>query len=159
DFERYDSCAFPITFGTDIDDFNQIDVHRISPKDAVARKDDVLMGRQKLRGQVLGSFGGFLDAAWRRNDILWGRLDAAERLISMVLPGRDPLTVATRSQLIDEAHEEIVTEVLELKPADRPEWRRRLRDFLAGVPIEPSPELVARSAARATAVVGDLLEG
>ena len=31
-------------------------------------------------------FGGFFSADWRRNDILWGRLDAAERLISALWP-------------------------------------------------------------------------
>jgi patatin-related protein len=159
DFEKYDSAAFPITFGTDVDDSSPIDVHRISPDDAVARQDDVLRGRPKLRGQVLGAFGGFLDATWRRNDILWGRLDGAERIIGMLLPGPDKATAAMRRRLIDEAHQEIVVEVLDLPEIQRADWRRHLRDFVAQVPAEPAPELVARSAARATAVVGDLLEG
>jgi hypothetical protein len=157
-FEKYDSAAFPITFGTDVDGSRPIDVHRISPRDAKAR-DDVLAGHEKLRGQLLGAFGGFLDETWRRNDILWGRLDGAERLITMVLPEPDQATVQLRKQLIDEAHETIVTQVLQLNDAERPDWKRHLRNFILEVPSQPAPELVARSAARATAVVGDLLGG
>jgi hypothetical protein len=38
-------------------------------------------------------FGAFLDAGWRRNDILYGRLDAAECLISTLLPDEHPRAV------------------------------------------------------------------
>jgi hypothetical protein len=38
-------------------------------------------------------FGAFLDPAWRVNDILWGRLDGAERLIRIVLSGQPASTV------------------------------------------------------------------
>jgi patatin-related protein len=158
-FDSYDSVAFPITFGTDVDDNGPISVHRISPNDATARDFDVLRGRLKLRGQLLGSFGAFLDEDWRRNDILWGRLDGAERLISMVIPGSDRASANLRSRLIDQAHEEIVVEFRELDDARRANWKKELRDFIAEVPAEPSPQLVAKSAARSTAVVGDLLEG
>jgi patatin-related protein len=155
-FERYDSAAYPITFGTNLDDSGPVSVHRISPDDANARRDDVLRGHPKLRGHAIGAFGGFLDKQWRRNDILWGRLDGAERLIEMVLPGSDQATLQLRSKLIDEAHQEIVSDFLD-KPAA--EWKQALREFLSTVPEEPDPQLVARSAARATAVVGELLEG
>jgi patatin-related protein len=158
-FEKYDSAAFPITFGTDVDDSRPIDIHRISPRDAKARDQDVLAGREKLRGQRLGAFGGFLDETWRRNDILWGRLDGAERLITMLLPEPDPATVSLRKQLIDEAHEQIVIKMLGLNDEQRAEWKQHLRAFVLSVPTQPAPELVARSAARATAVVGDLLAG
>ena len=41
----------------------------------------------KLFGLRLGSFGAFFDRRWRENDLLWGRLDGAERLIASLLPG------------------------------------------------------------------------
>ena len=55
---------------------------RISPEDAdlidVRRED-------KLAGELLFHFGGFLKREWRANDILWGRLDAAEIISRTVL--------------------------------------------------------------------------
>jgi patatin-related protein len=158
DFEIHDSAAFPITFGTDVDGYGPVSIHRISPDDATAR-EDLLQGRPKLRGQTFGSFGAFLDPTWRKNDILWGRLDAAERLIAMTLPGADQRAVELRRKLVDRAHEEIVSEFLELEPTQRPRWKQALRDFMVSIPGQPAPEVVAKSAARCTAVTGDLLEG
>lgn len=40
---------------------------------------------EKLASEVLGAFGGFLDPRWRHNDILWGRLDAAEMLCRLLV--------------------------------------------------------------------------
>ena len=158
-FEKYDSAAYPITFGTDVDDNGPISIHRISPDDAKAREADVLKGRQKLKGQALGSFGGFLDKTWRENDILWGRLDGAERLIGMVLPGPDAETARLRKTLIDQAHEAIVNEFVVDPKLSHLSWEDKLRAFIATVPAEPDPKLVARSAARSTTVVGNLLQG
>ena len=41
--------------------------------------------RTKLAGVAIGHFGGFFEQGWRKNDILWGRLDAAERIIETIL--------------------------------------------------------------------------
>jgi len=159
-FEAHDSALFPISFGTDLGEGETIDIVRISPDDAVARRDDVPIAGSKVKGQALGAFAGFLDQTWRENDILWGRLDGAERLISIVLSGHDDQTIALRRQLIDEAHAAIVDEALPLKHGASADWRQRLADFVADtVHKEPEPTLLARSAARATAVTGALLEG
>src|SRR5207247_3303030 len=48
------------------------------------------------------SFGAFLDDAGRRNDMLWGRLDGAERIISALLPEKSDREL--RKNLINEAH-------------------------------------------------------
>ena len=150
---------FPIVFGTDLGEGEPIDVYRISADDATARQHDTLNNHEKLKGHVLGAFGAFLDKTWRENDILWGRLDGAERLISILLPGRDQRTVQLRNQLIDEAHEEIVVEFMKLSNAERPEWKICLRDYIEqAVREEPNSELIVRSAARSTAVTGELLE-
>ena len=159
-FEAHDSALFPITFGTDLGEGETIDIVRISPDDAVARRADVAIAGSKVKGQGLGAFAGFLDRTWRENDILWGRLDGAERLISIVLPGHDADTAALRQALIDEAHAAIVDEVLPQKPGASVEWRQRLAEYVAGtVHTELEPALLARSAARATVVTGALLEG
>jgi hypothetical protein len=47
-------------------------------------------------------FGAFLDRQWRRNDILWGRLDGAERLIAAVTQ-RSLVTDDVRAALLERA--------------------------------------------------------
>ena len=39
----------------------------------------------KLAGNELGNFSAFLDATWRENDWMWGRLDAAAGLVELLL--------------------------------------------------------------------------
>jgi patatin-related protein len=62
----------------------------------------------KLAGVAFGHFGAFLNRQWRINDILWGRLDGAERIIRTLLPNR-PNEAA---QLIGEAQAAIVCEMV-----------------------------------------------
>ncbi len=68
--------------------------------------------RRKLAGTKLGHFGAFLDRRWRLNDIMWGRLDGAERIIQVLLPMTDPATVTVRDELIELAHGRILREAL-----------------------------------------------
>ena len=58
-------------------------IDRISPQDATALAS-VTEGRPALAGTAFAGFGGFLSAAARENDYLWGRLHAAERLVGSV---------------------------------------------------------------------------
>src|SRR3712207_7331279 len=53
-------------------------------------------------------FRSFLDRGWRRNDILWGRLDGAERIVSALLPGDEYQD--RREELIEEAQLAILEE-------------------------------------------------
>jgi hypothetical protein len=39
----------------------------------------------KLKGVAAGHFGAFFQRPWRENDYLWGRLDAVERLIWLLI--------------------------------------------------------------------------
>ena len=43
-------------------------------------------------------FGAFLDRGWRQNDILWGRMDGAERILSTVLPSNERKMAALLEQ-------------------------------------------------------------
>jgi patatin-related protein len=78
-FARYDMISFPIEYGTGAGEANIVDVFRISPEDATSLIDERRVGeeRRKLAGRALMSFGAFLDRGWRKNDMLWGRLDGA----------------------------------------------------------------------------------
>ncbi|MGB2888809.1 MAG: DUF3376 domain-containing protein [Candidatus Acidiferrales bacterium] len=50
------------------------------------------------------------DQSWRYHDMLRGRLDGAERLITAVLPDADPETQRVREKLICEAQEAIAVD-------------------------------------------------
>ena len=201
DYEDYDLLTYPITFETGVGEADPIDIIRISPEDAKQLIDERATGCQKLAGSALGHFGAFLARQWRQNDILWGRLDGAERIISALLPNH-PL----RQQLIGQAQAQIICETIEpmgknernallaesmmrtrTRKAESPQlddFMRRLRENCVSDPklnqrlkdlIETTelrdyyeenfrtrsklePESAMRSAARATTVVGKILE-
>jgi patatin-related protein len=105
-YDEYDRIIFPIIYGTEIGEAAKVDIVRISPEDAKALIDERETGCYKLAGTALGHFGAFLDPLWRKNDILWGRLDGAERIITALLPNEPKLA----RLLIGEAHAAIVHE-------------------------------------------------
>ena len=114
-FDDYDQVRFPIMYGTDTSESDVVEVFRISPEDAPSlineraesRKPN---GRTKLAGTSLHHFGAFLDRVWRQNDIMWGRLDGAERLITALMPYPDDAPL--RTALIREAQAAILREEL-----------------------------------------------
>jgi hypothetical protein len=86
-----------------------VEIYRVSPLDAnLLRTKADSSGNDKLAGAALFDFGAFLSADWRRNDMMWGRLDGAERIISALLP--DEADDGFRRQLCDEAFHIIVGE-------------------------------------------------
>ncbi|HEX6044732.1 MAG TPA: DUF3376 domain-containing protein, partial [Pyrinomonadaceae bacterium] len=114
-YEDYDLLTYPILYDTDVGEADTIDIIRISPEDAKQLIDERDTGCHKLAGTALGHFGAFLQREWRQNDILWGRLDGAERIISALLPNHP-----ARVELIGEAQAQIVCETLEpLGDSDR----------------------------------------
>jgi patatin-related protein len=130
-FEHYDQIRFPLLYEAGIAEADVVEVIRISPEDAIRLKST-----PKLAGTALRNFGAFLKKEWRQNDIMWGRLDGAERLISSLLP--DPVDEPVRTALIEEAHVAILYE--ELPPEERTELDRlvaRIRSgAAAGTPID-----------------------
>jgi len=122
-FDDFDQITFPIAYGTDVGEANVVEVIRISPEDAVnlinerreQRDSPDGTGRRKLAGTALHHFGAFLDRTWRRNDIMWGRLDGAERLITALLPDKENKDV--RAALIRDAHTAILQQ--EMTPESR----------------------------------------
>lgn len=85
-FEQVDAATFPIIYGTGALESGRVDVLRVSPQDARSLVSDPVKAHSKLAGTGLGHFSGFFHPMWRREDILWGRLDASERLICAMLP-------------------------------------------------------------------------
>jgi patatin-related protein len=122
-FEDFDQVTFPIFYSTDVgEETDPIEVFRVSPEDAflLVNEQDVNAERKaarqegridKLAGTSVGHFGAFFDVRYRVNDILWGRLDGAERIIGALLPGDANQT--QREALVREAHREIILETWE----------------------------------------------
>jgi hypothetical protein len=77
-FEFRDMFIYPIEVIGNLAERDPIEIVRISPKDATHICSDP---GKKLAGDTLFHFGGFLKKKWRENDIMWGRLDAAELII------------------------------------------------------------------------------
>jgi Protein of unknown function (DUF3376) len=117
-YEQYDSVLFPIAYER-FGKTDRVEVIRISPEDATNIVNEAVGSRRKLGGTQLNHFGGFLDASWRRNDLLWGRLDASERLICTIIPeGETPTELLHDAQIaiiedeFKDASEETVLDVL-----------------------------------------------
>lgn len=94
---------------------------------------------QKLTGLALGHFAGFYRRSWRVNDFMWGRLDAAVRVVDLlVAPGR-----AEQVQGDDPDHsvaEVLARELLECEPAEDQHWL--LAETLAAAEGVPGPPAV-----------------
>jgi len=184
-YERYDLVLYPILFQSDvIGEGATVDVIRLSPEDATCLMVDraearLASPRPKLAGLTLGHFGGFVEAEWRRNDMMWGRLDAVERLITTILPdGKDEQArlalidqaqrMVIREELSDEQRRKLYEKISEHGPSgDSLEYAKRilldekeaLKDYRETLDRKPQPEGAARALARGTQVVGKMLEG
>ena len=89
-FPFWDMLVFPLQTVSDVGERDHIEAYRISPNETR------LLGAQDLKGMSLFHFGAFFDRAGREGDYLWGRLDAVERLIKLLLDVRGhPPTLAT----------------------------------------------------------------
>ena len=82
-FPFWDVLIFPLRYLSDVGELDKIEVTRVSPLDACKLKAPA--GGAKLEGIGLYHFAAFFEQTRRENDYLWGRLDAAERLIGMLL--------------------------------------------------------------------------
>jgi len=63
---------------------------------------------EKLTGVGLNHFAGFYRRSWRANDYMWGRLDAADRIVQVLLDGLSPSDPGAAANVLADAvlHEE-----------------------------------------------------
>jgi predicted acylesterase/phospholipase RssA len=108
-FEAVDMFLYPVAELANLGERDPVDVLRISPEDATFIK---VSADDKLAGDTLFHFGGFVEAEWRRNDIMWGRLDAAELITRTVLKAAEMPESEAESH-IRRVQEEIALEELE----------------------------------------------
>lgn len=176
-FEDCDAVTYPLIHNTDVRELEEIGVFRVSPLDAtgpvkadgkpvVDEKEAVRGGRgalengnpRKLKGASVGNFGGFLDAEWRRNDMLWGRLDGAERLISVLLPkhpGKDELIRRAQEAIIDEELRDSPLIAGLPGPLTAPDVLAKYRERLLA---QPDRERTSNQIARSTTVLSKVLD-
>ena len=157
-----------------------IAVVRVSPRDATSVCDE-RHGQVKLAGTAIHHFGGFFRPDWRRNDIMWGRLDAAERLIGMLVDDAADATI-DKAAFVRDAHEAIITDLLAdanyrslfdviapgsmtaalTDPADYPSASVRVLDCLKSeykLPPGPTREDTLSLASRSARVVDGMTAG
>lgn len=121
-FEDFDQVSYPLLYSSGVgEETDIIDVFRVSPEDACSLIDESApvnaagdkarpneKGKliHKLAGTTLGDFGAFFEKDFRVNDIQWGRLDGAERIISVLLQSDTQLC----KQVTQMAHRAILVE-------------------------------------------------
>jgi Protein of unknown function (DUF3376) len=81
-FAFWDVLTLSVTNWRDAGEFDEILVDRISPEDARTLKR--LGAPTLLKGVGLMHFGAFFSRAYRENDYLLGRLQAADRLFDLI---------------------------------------------------------------------------
>lgn len=86
-FPFWDVLLYPLEAVADAGERDHVQVIRMSPRDATLLGRD---GEAKLKGIALHHFGAFFARKGRENDYLWGRLDAAERLIELLVGRNHP---------------------------------------------------------------------
>ncbi|MCU0833880.1 MAG: patatin-like protein [Chromatiaceae bacterium] len=187
-YDLRESLRYPLLGGEDDGEGSEVGIFRVSPLDARSLWDEATQARKtKLAGVALGAFGGFLDRTWRKNDILWGRLDGAERIIAALMPGdawktkrqafidrahcailREYLT-AWREELAPVRHRDpaaagrwaMLDELVGLLPADGatapPDWKRRFRE-LYQVEQDLDRRMLLRHAGRTSSILASMLD-
>jgi predicted acylesterase/phospholipase RssA len=143
-FAYRDYRLLPIEAGGGLRHRERVEHAQISP--AAATNTEVGAAR-KLAGDTASHFGGFLDEGWRKNDLLWGRLDAAEILVHAIMAGS---SAAERAPLLDAIQQEVLAAELPeaLKSGD---WRAYLdthavgEDTISALPRKRIESLEARA--------------
>ena len=83
-FPYWDMLVYPVQALSGVGERDHVEVLRISPYDATQLTPESPEQEGKLKGVSLMHFSAFFRRDYRENDYLWGRLDAAERLIALL---------------------------------------------------------------------------
>lgn len=86
-FPVWDAITYPIQSLSGVGERDHVEVVRMSPGDARLLTEAGAV--RELAGVKLGHFGAFFDRPGRERDYLWGRLDAVERLVRILLDDPD----------------------------------------------------------------------
>ena len=114
-FPLWDVLIFPLQAVADIGELNRVEVVRFSPEDVKLLNIPGQQGErptteEKLKGVAAGHFAAFFSRDKRENDYLWGRLDAAERIVGLLLGAAEPeLCGGAFKAILDEEEPELKT--------------------------------------------------
>ena len=134
-YPMIDAAVFPMMDSAGIGDLSTTQVLRVSPHDARSLSDEPL----RLESRKIGAFAGFLRKEARRHDLLWGRLDGAERLIDLIVtasigPHWTTQVETVRAQALTDA----ITAILHESEAGASRTlRRRVADLRNRLPVRP----------------------
>ena len=87
-FPIWDALLYPLQAYTELSERDAVRIVRISPLDSTKLR--ATRGQTKVLGAQLGHAYAFFSREARENDYLWGRLDAAESLVRLLLTRRTP---------------------------------------------------------------------
>lgn len=173
-YQGYDFASFPVVYATDVgEEIAPAEVIRISPADAKTLVNPERSDRrQKLAGTTMFHFGAFFEKTWRQNDMLWGQLDGAERLISTLLPRdcpsiRDALIRDAQLRILEEHYKPVTSNavlsyassLLSKLSAPRKERSMLGRIFKCGVDLEEEVQSVQTAVLRSEKIPADVIEG
>jgi patatin-related protein len=152
-FPFWDVLLFPIQSVADAGERDAVDVVRMSPLDASLLQPRG--GAPKLDGVGLAHFRGFFKRQYRENDYLWGRLDAAERIVGLILGEDDSELRAWCGRVFDAVLDE-ESEALRLVQPLISDLRGQARVLAAaGAGSRPSGSDVAQSGSHDDAAAAD----
>lgn len=108
-FEFFDMHIYPARERSGLGEVDPAEIVRISPDRATRYIRGENAVQEKLAGEKVMHFSAFLKKTWRENDLIWGRLDAAEIIVRTLLPGDE----AAQKALLDELCPAIIKEELD----------------------------------------------
>ena len=85
-YPLWDAVLYPVQRLSDAGERDRVEIIRMSPADANVLRAP---GAQKLQGVGLHHFRAFFKRDYRECDYLWGRLDAAARMVELLRGGKD----------------------------------------------------------------------
>ena len=136
-YPSLDVYLFPLQVASGVHEQDVIELVRVSPGDArtdvgpqIATYSRMVPPTKKLCGDTFFHFGGFFKRSWRSNDILWGRLDSADILISSIVT-KDSLARALVDKDLIEVRDTFKAK-LRLDEADAISLLQDMREAVSG---------------------------
>jgi predicted acylesterase/phospholipase RssA len=153
DFERRDAILLAAELYGGLKERDRVEHAQVSPASATNTGIDREL---KLAGVTLGHFGGFLDAGWRANDLMWGRLDGSEMLIRAIIGESGEGEIGG---LADDVQEEVLAEELPDALGGPAPWREKLAEHVGDGPSvgDLSGRRLTRIGLRAATVLRGML--
>jgi patatin-related protein len=159
-YDDFDLVGFPMLYCLGTDELRQVSVSRVSAADTTLGGE---VKAEKLAGVKLGHFGAFLDPDWRAHDILWGRLDGAERIIAALTAAAAPEIRDKRADFMDAAFIAVTSEVqgpAMPPPTSRKEIEERVKSLTTNEALAPATtlDLLGRSTSIVRRLLGNVAE-